>query len=121
MSQKLFVGNIPYDLSETDLKSIFEDGGLQVSEVKIITDKFTGKSRGFGFVSFDSDADAESAINAMNGKQVGGRMLKIAVAKRKEREDRPQRGPGRPRQERRYSEEGPTSERSPDDEGEGNF
>ena len=122
MAQKLFVGNIPYDLSETDLRSVFEEGGFQVTEVKIISDKFTGKSRGFGFVSFEKDADAEDAINALDGRQVGGRTLKLAVAKKKEdREGRPPRGPRRPRQEQEYKEEGTAGEPPPEDEGQGNF
>jgi len=104
MSQKLFIGNIPYDLGETDLKSIFEDGGFKVSEVKIVTDRFTGKSRGFGFVVCENEQEAENAISTLNGKQVGGRTLKVAVAKKKEEGggDRGgRRWQRRPRQDRR--------------------
>ena len=103
MTSKLFVGNIPYDLNESDLKSIFEETGHTITEVKIITDRFTGKSRGFGFISYDSESDAESAIQTFNGRQVGGRTLKVAVAKRKD-----SRGGGRekrpPRQQESYGE-----------------
>jgi cold-inducible RNA-binding protein len=103
MTQKLFVGNIPYDINESDLKSIFEEGGRTVTEVKIITDRFTGKSRGFGFISYDSESIAEEAIQAFNGRQVGGRTLKVAVAKRKDRVGGG-RGPRRPRDDEGYGQ-----------------
>ena len=105
MTQKLFVGNIPYDINESDLKSIFEEGGRTVTEVKIITDRFTGKSRGFGFISYDSESMAEDAIQAFNGRQVGGRTLKVAVAKRKDKVGGG-RGPRQPREDEGY---GPSS------------
>jgi RNA recognition motif-containing protein len=105
MNSKLFVGNIPYDLSEADLRSVFEDGGYKLTEVKIITDKFTGKSRGFGFISFDSETDAEQAIGEFNGRQVAGRTLKVAVAKLRERDrNRPRRGDDPRRDDRDFHE-----------------
>ena len=109
MTSKLFVGNIPYDLNESDLKSIFEETGHAITEVKIITDRFTGKSRGFGFISYDSESDAENAIQTFNGRQVGGRTLKVAVAKRKDSRGgggREKRGPRDNRQQESYGDSG---------------
>ena len=97
MDEKVFVGNIPYDFSEDDLKSIFDAEQFKVVEIKLITDRITGKSRGFGFVTFETNEVASEAVKQYNGKEVGGRTLKIEVAKGKQQRgdggERP-RGPG---------------------------
>ena len=90
MGTRLYVGNLPFDASEEDLRGLFAKDGRQVSEVKIITDRDTGRARGFGFVEMGSQADAEAAVNALNGAEFGGRTLTVNEA----REQAPRRGGG---------------------------
>lgn len=91
MGKKLFVGNVPYQVTEDDLKSAFSEAG-EVASVAIITDKMTGRPRGFVFVEMATEEGAQKAIEMMNGKEVGGRALNVNEAK--PREDRPQGGRG---------------------------
>lgn len=86
----LYVGNLSYDLTEDDLRELFSEFG-EISSVNIITDKFTGRSKGFGFVEMPSQEDAEKAISGLNEKDVKGRNLKVNQAR--PREDRPRRNP----------------------------
>ncbi|HAN78519.1 MAG TPA: RNA-binding protein [Bacteroidales bacterium] len=72
----IFIGSLPFSLSEGDLKSYFEEYG-EVSTVKIITDKFTGRSKGYGFVEMPSDDEAQKAIDELNGAEVGGRTIVV--------------------------------------------
>lgn len=81
MGKRLYVGNIPYQTSETDLRALFEEGGGQVEEVKIVTDRETGRPRGFAFVEMATDAEAEAAVGALNGKSFGGRPLTVSEAR----------------------------------------
>jgi RNA recognition motif-containing protein len=67
MGTRLYVGNLPFDVDETQLRGLFEKDGRQVTEVKIIMDRDTGRPRGFAFVEMGSQADASSAISALNG------------------------------------------------------
>jgi RNA recognition motif-containing protein len=90
MGTRLYVGNLPFDANEEDLRGLFEKDGRQVSEVKIITDRDTGRPRGFAFVEMGSQADADGAVNALNGTELGGRALTVNEA----REQAPRRGPG---------------------------
>ncbi len=90
MGTRLYVGNLPYDTNEEQLRTLFQEGGRQVSEVKIITDRDTGRPRGFAFVEMGSQSDADAAVNALNGKDYGGRALTVNEA----REQAP-RGGGR--------------------------
>lgn len=76
----IYVGNISWDLTEEDLKSAFEPHG-QVSTVKIITDKYTGRSRGFAFVEMPEKAEAEAAISGLNGKELKGREIVVNEAR----------------------------------------
>ena len=85
----IYVGNLNYNLTEDELKEIFEEFG-EVSSVKIITDKYSGRSKGFGFVEMPNDAEGKSAINDLNDKDMNGRNIKVNEAR--ERTDRPQRG-----------------------------
>ncbi len=85
MVKTLYVGNLPYNTSEDDLKEVFGPYG-EVSSAKIITDRETGRSRGFGFVEIESDA-AQKAIDALDGKEFGGRSLRVNEA----RERKPKR------------------------------
>ena len=75
----IYVSNISFSMTEGDLQQAFEEFG-EVSSVKIITDKFTGKSKGFGFVEMDNDGEAENAIEQLNGTQLGGRELQVKKA-----------------------------------------
>ena len=89
MGNKLYVGNLSFNTTENDLRDLFAQAG-SVSEVALMQDKFTGKSRGFGFVTMATDADAENAANQFNGKTLDGRPLTVNEAK--PREDRPAGG-----------------------------
>lgn len=80
MGKKLYVGNLSYDVSSSDLeKMLAEYGSVQSAEV--ISDRTTGRSKGFGFVEMASDDEAQAAINALNGQQHGGRALTVNEAK----------------------------------------
>jgi RNA recognition motif-containing protein len=81
----LYVGNLTYDTSDSDLQRMFEEFGT-VSSAQVIADRETGRSKGFGFVEMGSDQEAQAAINALNGKDVGGRALTVNEAR--PREDR---------------------------------
>jgi RNA recognition motif-containing protein len=83
--KSIYVGNLPYTFTESDVRDLFEPFGM-VHSVKLVSDRETGKPRGFGFVQMDDDA-ALSAIGDLNGKQVGGRSLRINEAQ--ERAPRP--------------------------------
>ena len=78
----VYVGNLSYDLSEDDLKSAFEEHG-EVSSAKIIFDRYSGRSKGFGFVEMSSDDEAKAAIEALSGKELGGRTLVVNEARPK--------------------------------------
>lgn len=80
MNQKLYVGGLPYSVTEAELERIFAEHGT-VESARIITDKFSGQSRGFGFVEMGSGAEAEKAAAALNGSQLGGRTLVVSEAK----------------------------------------
>jgi RNA recognition motif-containing protein len=82
----IYVGNLSYEVSEDDLRDAFSAHG-EVSSANVITDKFTGKSRGFGFVEMPKDDEARSAIEAMNGFDLKGRTLSVNEAR--PRNDRP--------------------------------
>ena len=79
MNVTLYVGNISYSMTEEELKKAFGQYGEVVS-VKIIIDKRTGKSKGYGFVEMSSDADADSALKGMNGQELAGRNVKVNKA-----------------------------------------
>ncbi len=87
----IYVGNLSYDLSENELRQAFEEYG-EVSSVKIITDRYTGRSRGFGFVEMPDDEQAKNAIDGLNGKELKGRQLNVNEARprpeRRENRDR---------------------------------
>jgi RNA recognition motif-containing protein len=86
----LYVGNLPFDTNETQLRALFQEGGRQVSDVKIITDRDTGRPRGFAFVEMGSQAEAEAAVSALNGREFSGRALTVNEA----REQAPRRSGG---------------------------
>ena len=76
----MYVGNLSYEMSEEDLRNEFAEYG-EVQSAKIITDKFTGRSRGFGFVEMASDESGKKAMEALAGKDVGGRELVVNEAR----------------------------------------
>lgn len=78
-NNKLYVGSLPYSLSEEELKEIFSPFGT-VTSARIITDKMTGKSKGFGFVEMDSSESAQKAIDATHGAELHGRTLIVNIA-----------------------------------------
>lgn len=94
MSTKLYVGNLSFDTSSQDLETLFAESGT-VTSSNIIEDRETGRSRGFGFVEMSTAEEAKAAISANDGKEVGGRNLKVNEAKA--REERSGGGGGRGR------------------------
>ena len=76
----IYVGNLSYEVTEEDLQKAFESFG-QIESVKIIKDNFSGRSKGFGFVEMPKNADAQSAINDLNGTELKGRPLKVNTAR----------------------------------------
>lgn len=79
----IYVGNLSYSLSESELRDAFAPFG-DVSSVKILTDRETGRSRGFGFVEMPNQAEGEAAVAELNGKDVGGRALRVNEARPRE-------------------------------------
>lgn len=86
MSMKLYVGNLSYDISEAELRELFEPFG-EIESIKIITDQYTGKGKGFGFIEMSSRSGGEQAITGLNGKEVKNRALTVNEAR-----PRPTRG-----------------------------
>ena len=81
MGKRLYVGNLPYETDESQLRALFEQEGRQVEEVKVVTDRDTGRSRGFAFVEMATDDQARAAAEALNGKPYGGRPLTVSEAR----------------------------------------
>jgi len=91
MEPKLYVGNLPYDATEDELRQLFSGAGT-VAEVTIIKDRDTGRSKGFGFVQMATQAEAEKAASMFNGQEFHNRQLKVDLAR--PREERPRMGGG---------------------------
>ncbi len=90
MAKKLYVGNLPYSVTQDDLQQIFSQAG-QVESAMVITDKFSGRSKGFGFVEMSSDEEAQKAIETLHGSDVQGRQIVVNEARPLQ-----ERGPRRP-------------------------
>jgi RNA recognition motif-containing protein len=86
-TNKLYVGNLPYTASDADLNSYFAAAG-EVTEVAIITDKMSGRSKGFGFVTMKDAASADKAVKELDGKDFQGRPLRISIARPMRTNDR---------------------------------
>ena len=106
MSTKIFVGNLSFNMTENDLQDMFAPHGT-VIEVNLMMDRFSGRSRGFAFVTMESKEAADAATQALNGKSINGRALTVNEAR--PREERPRTfggggggGGGGPRREKRY-------------------
>ena len=103
--KNIFVGNLSFNTNEDELRQLFEAYG-QVDRVSILTDRDTGRSRGFGFVEMANNEDGEKAIAALNGSQIGGRTINVNEARPKTERggggggDRGSRGRGGGRRER---------------------
>lgn len=93
---KLYIGNLSWNTDTDGLRSRFSQFG-NVTDAIVMRDRETGRSRGFGFVTFESDADANSAVSAMNGAEVDGRNISVAVAQQREGGFSPREGGFRPR------------------------
>src|SRR5689334_12525374 len=91
MGNKLYVGNLPYSVRDSDLEQAFSQFGA-VSSAKVMMERDTGRSKGFGFVEMGSDAEAQAAINGMNGQPLGGRS--VVVNEARPMEARPPRSGG---------------------------
>lgn len=84
----IYVGNLSYQTSSDELESLFSEYG-EVTRAKVVSDRDTGRSKGFGFVEMANESDAQEAIEALNERSIGGRNLKVNVAR--PREERPRR------------------------------
>ena len=91
MAKKLYIGNLNYSTDEASIRKMFEPHGEVVS-LNLITDKYTGQSKGFGFVEMASDEAAKAAIAALNGQQIDGRAIRVNEAFDKPRGDGGNRG-----------------------------
>lgn len=83
MTKKVYVGNLPFNVEQAKLKELFGSFG-EIEEAVVISDRYSGRSKGFGFVTFVNDADADKAIAEMNEKDIEGRPLKVNEAKPRE-------------------------------------
>jgi RNA recognition motif-containing protein len=79
---KIYIGNLDYSITEDELNKLLEEKGIQTTEMKIITDKFTGRSKGFGFAEFENNEDAKNAILSLDGHELKGRKLRVNKARR---------------------------------------
>ncbi|MDD5195646.1 MAG: RNA-binding protein [Candidatus Omnitrophica bacterium] len=100
--KKLYVGNLEFGVTEEELRKSIEEKGITVKEVKIISDKFTGKSKGFGFAEFETEEQAQQAIEALDGKELNGRTLRVSKARKMQ----PRTGGGGGRREGGYGNGG---------------
>ena len=98
MNKKLYVGGLPYAVTEDRLEEIFSAHGT-VESSRVITDRFTGRSRGFGFVEMSTDDEAQAAIDTLNGSDLEGRTLTVNEARPQEKRSFGGRGGGRDRWE----------------------
>ena len=81
MGNRLYVGNLPFSVEESALRSLFEQNERTVEEIKLITDRDTGRPRGFGFVEMGNSEDADKAIQELNGYEMDGRQLNVNEAR----------------------------------------
>ncbi len=94
MSMRLFVGNLSFQTNELELRDLFGQSG-EIAEVKVVTDRETGRSRGFAFVEMTKAEDADKAISDLNGREFGGRALKVSQAESRPPRAAQSRGGGR--------------------------
>ena len=83
MAKRIYVGGLPYSATDADLENLFSSSGT-VTSANVVTDRYTGQAKGFGFVEMSTDDEANAAINALNGTEMGGRTLTVNEAKPRE-------------------------------------
>lgn len=119
MSKRIYVGNLPWSVTKDKLDELFSSFG-EIEESLVVVNKYTGRSRGFGFVTFKNDADADKALAEMNEKEVEDRNLSVREAKpmREESEEKPkeENGTGKAEPEEKPKEEEKGSEEKPKEE-----
>jgi len=89
-SNKVYVGNLPWSVDDGKLKELFSEYG-EVEEASVVKEKFSHRSKGFGFVTFKAEDSAKTAVSKMNGKEIEGRALKVDIANPMEARERPPR------------------------------
>lgn len=94
MSKKIYIGNLPYSVTEEELREMFTKFG-EVTSADLISDKYTGQSKGFGFVEMDKNKEATEAINSLNDKEIDGRKIVVNEAKPREERSNNSRGGSR--------------------------
>lgn len=82
--KKIYIGNLEYGVTEDELQKMLEEKELQVKEIKIIRDKFTGRSKGFGFAELETDEQVQKAIDSLDGFEIKDRKLKVNRARKRE-------------------------------------
>lgn len=80
--KKIYIGNLEYGVTESDLRKLLEEKGVSVEEIKLISDKYTGRPKGFGFAEFATEEAAQQAIDALNEYELNGRKLKVNKAQK---------------------------------------
>lgn len=93
MTKKIFVGNLPFKLTDLDLKDLFSEYG-EVTTAKVIVDRRTGRSRGYGFVEMGTEDNASQAIQKLNGTEINGRPINVSLAKERSENERSSSGSG---------------------------
>jgi len=88
VTKRLYVGNLPYSTTEADIRQLFSESG-EITGVTLITDRETGRSKGFGFVEMSTEAEAEDAIRRFNGYSMNNRSLTVNVARPRDQQERP--------------------------------
>ncbi len=96
MAKRLFVGNLPYSATSAQLEEIFSQVG-KISSLNLITDKFSGQSKGFAFVEMSTDAESDEAIKKFNGHEIDGRKMVVNEARPQENRDNRDRSYNKPR------------------------
>ena len=97
----IYVGNLSFDTTEQDLRQAFEAFG-QVTSANVINDKFTGQSRGFGFIEMSAEEEAQAAIAGINGKEIRGREVNVSEARPRNNDRTGGRGTSRPQRKSRF-------------------
>ena len=82
--KKIYIGNLEYSVAEGDLAKALEEKGITAKEITVIMDKYSGRSKGFGFAEFETAEDAQKAIDALNGQDLNGRALKVNKAQKRQ-------------------------------------
>lgn len=101
MAKKIFVGNLSFQVTDFDLEDLFKQYG-EVTSAKVVTDRMTGRSRGFGFVEMSAEDTAQQAVEALNGSEVKGRPINVSFARNQEGEDKERFRSTNSREQRRY-------------------